>query len=286
MTAAGHMRHTLRRKSAWRVALPCLFGTVLAAVGLGAWPLALFDVAARAHAHDTGSAEDDTFTPPDASGWGRVAGLRYLEAVHGGAAASEQLPLVMLIHGLGDEPRADWLDLVPRDLRARIVMPRAPTPVDRGFSWFPYHAGSNRSEALVKHIAARAEQLANALATLRTQRPSLGLPIVAGFSQGGMLSFALAARHPEKLSLAIAISGTLPAALWPDRPADARIPLIRAFHGSADSTVPIAQTRRLVEQLRKLGYDIVLREYPQVGHKLTQDMRAAVSKLIADSLRK
>jgi phospholipase/carboxylesterase len=285
MTEDEPIRCAVRRGSARRRALTWLSATTLAAIALHAQPLALLEPDARAHAHDTGAADDETFTPPGASGWGNVAGLRYLEAVRGGASASERLPLVMLIHGLGDEPRTDWLDLVPRDLRARVVMPRGPIALDRGFSWFPYNARSNRSEALAKHIGARAEQLAKALATLRAQRPSLGLPIVAGFSQGGMLSFALAAQHPERLSLAIAISGTLPEPLWPDRPADARTPAIRVFHGSADSTVPIAQTRRLVEHLRKLSYDVVLHESPQVGHKLTQDMRAAVSKLIGDSLR-
>jgi phospholipase/carboxylesterase len=236
-------------------------------------------------AQDSAPGIEPKFRAPDATGWGDVAGLRYLEAVHGGAAANEALPMVILIHGLGDEPRADWLDLVPRDLRVRIIMPQAPTALARGYSWFPYRAGGKQPAALAQQIRARADQLAEAIATLHDERPTIGLPIVVGFSQGGMLSFALGVHHPDRVALAIPISGLLPEPAWPRQRANARTPLIRALHGTIDATVPIAQARRLVERLRQLGYDATLKEFPRVGHALTEDMRATVSQLIADGVR-
>src|SRR5688500_3007749 len=49
-------------------------------------------------------AEAPPFQAPDAAGWGRAAGLRYLERCLGGARPDDALPLVIMIHGLGDRP--------------------------------------------------------------------------------------------------------------------------------------------------------------------------------------
>src|SRR4051812_29496342 len=99
-----------------RLRLAALLIVALTAAGLGVFVNSRVDHAGA----------DDTFAPPDDQGWGRAAGFDYLEAVRGGARAAERLPMVVLIHGLGDAPRADWLDLVPQEVGARVIMPRAP----------------------------------------------------------------------------------------------------------------------------------------------------------------
>jgi phospholipase/carboxylesterase len=229
---------------------------------------------------------DETFVAPDAQGWGRVAEFHYLESVRGGARADERLPMVVLIHGLGDEPRRDWLDLVPRAARARVIMPRGPTPYHGGFSWFPFEIGDHRSDGLAKTLGPRAEQLAAALKLLQARRPTRGRPIVAGFSQGGMLSFAMATRYPERFELVVPISGGLPDALWPVRaaPGAARLP-IRALHGARDTIVPIEPARELTQRLRKLGYDATLREFPELGHSIAPEVRQQVIQELSAAVR-
>ena len=229
---------------------------------------------------------EDAFAAPDAHGWGRAGGFDYLERVSGGARANDRLPMVVLIHGLGDEPREDWLDLVPSDVPARVIMPRGPAAYARGYSWFPFQIGEHRSDSLAKHLGPRAQQLSAAIQILSARRPTRGLPIVAGFSQGGMLSFAMAARYPERFSLALPISGGLPDALWPKRAAAgaARLP-IRALHGVRDSIVPIAPSRELVQRLRGLGYDAELREFPELGHEIDTQVRQAVIQILTAAVR-
>ncbi|HKP62304.1 MAG TPA: dienelactone hydrolase family protein [Polyangiales bacterium] len=231
-------------------------------------------------------AADDKFAPPDARGWGRVAEFDYLESVRSGARPDERLPMVVLIHGLGDEPRADWLDLVPQDVRARVIMPRGPMPYHRGYSWFPFEIGEHRSASLAKTLGPRAQQLSAALQQLQARRPTRGLPIVCGFSQGGMLSFAMATRYPERFALALPISGGLPDALWPTRaPAGAaRLP-IRAVHGARDTIVPIEPTRELTARLRELGYDASLRELPELGHAISPEVRQQVISELSAAIR-
>jgi phospholipase/carboxylesterase len=234
------------------------------------------------------------FQAPDARGWGSVQGFRYLELVHGGARAEQRLPMVVLIHGLGDRPRQAWFDALKLDVTARVVMPEAPTPAGDGFSWFPFRVGQNEPKALARGISAACERLARAVETLRAERPTLGKPIVGGFSQGGMLSFALALRHPELIAFALPISGALPEPLWPEAHAPAGAPAIVALHGTADTIVPFEPTRRLVERLHGLGYDASLLSYAGVGHAIAEPMlpsirarlSAAVNRVAAESAAK
>ena len=230
---------------------------------------------------------DTSFRAPDASGWGRAGGLDYLEAMRGGAKPSERVPMVILIHGLGDSPRQDWLDLVASDVRVRVVMPRAPLPWNAGgYAWFPFRVGDDQTASLAKTLEPAAQQLAAAIASLAAQRPTQGAPIVAGFSQGGMLSFALATKYPERYAFVLPIAGGLPAVMWPGRaPAGAsRLP-IRALHGAEDSIVPIEPARRLVKHLQTLGFDAKLSEFPGLGHSIDPEVRERVIRELSAATR-
>lgn len=215
----------------------------------------------------------DAFQAPDADGFGRAAGLRYLEIVQGGKADAS-LPMVVMIHGMGDRARAELVDALGVTLPARFILPQAPDAYGDGYSWFGYMIrGDNPPGALANGIASADARLARALDALRTQRPTLGRPIVTGFSQGGMLSFALALRHPELVELAQPISGTLPEPLWPTaRATNGWQPPIRALHGNADTIVPIDGSQRLTAKLQELGYDATLMEFPEVGHEISAQM--------------
>ncbi len=208
--------------------------------------------------------------------------LRALELIVGAPSAERPLPLVVVLHGLGDAPSAEWLSLLALRTPARVVIPRAPKPYQGGFSWFDYRMRDRDPERLAVEIAAAGELVAGAIEALRTSRPTRGRAIVTGFSQGGMLSYALALRHPELIELAVPISGALPPRLWPERgPLGARVPAIRALHGSADEVVPYADDRALSEQLQRLGYDAQLATFDGVAHHISPAMRAQVANAIA-----
>ena len=230
----------------------------------------------------------EPFTPPDSRGWGRAAGLDYLERTIGGGDPAVPMPMLIMIHGLGDRPRHDWFggaDAI--DTPLRLIMPQAPTPYGQdGFAWFPFRARGNDPDDLARGISAAADRLARAITVLKTQRPTRGAPIVAGFSQGGMLSYALALRHPELVSFSHPISGLLPEPLWPSKRADSAAPSIAAMHGDADDLVPIEDDRRLQAHLRKLGHDAQLREFPGVGHTITPAMEAHSVELLNAAARR
>jgi phospholipase/carboxylesterase len=260
--------------------------------------LAVFSCNARSARRDSpaSAARQDAATPlesrepfaaPGPDGWGRVGSLRYLERTLGGGDPTQPLPLLIMIHGMGDAPRMDWFTGAGEiKTPLRLIMPQAPTPYYDGFSWFSYDPAQRDPQALARGISAAAEQLARAIELLRARRATIGRAIVTGFSQGGMLSYALALRHPELVAFSHPMSGTLPKRLWPaQKPADVRFPRIAAMHGDRDSLVPIAPTRELHARLSALGYDNSLREFAGVRHQITPEMEAYTVELLNSAAR-
>ena len=187
-------------------------------------------------------------------------------------APGDRLPMLILIHGLGDRPE-DFKHLID-DLpaTARVIVPRGLDPVDAdGWSWFPIRARSNDVAGLSQGIAAAADRLAALIAELERTRPT-SRRVVTGFSQGGMLSFALAVYHPKLLDLAVPVGGWLPPPLWPST-LPASPPKIVALHGEIDVAVKLEPTREAVAHLEKLGWPVTLKPYPEVGHAIPPVIR-------------
>jgi len=212
-----------------------------------------------------------------------AAGLVYVERVSGGANVDERLPLIVAIHGLGDEPAGFAGLVVDLPAPARIVLPRAPDPYDEGWSWFPVRARDGEVTALATGIRDAADRLAAMIVEISATRPVIGKAIVTGFSQGGMLAFTLAVHHPEVVEIAIPVGGWLPPPLWPEvRPTT--IPRIVALHGETDPTVRFAPTKASIEHLRALGWDATLRGYPGVKHAISPQMRVDLHALLAEAV--
>jgi phospholipase/carboxylesterase len=193
-----------------------------------------------------------------------------VELLTGGASPKDELPLIVAIHGLGDNPNAFSGIMRGFSGQARVLAPAGPTPYGGGFSWFPYRPGRTDAE-LSAGIHAAADRVAQFLRWAAQARPTSGRPIVTGFSQGGMLSFALAVEHPELVAGAYPMGGMLPRGLWPD--AKASFPPIVAFHGDADPIVSFDADRETVERLRQLGAHAELRTYDGVRHAVPPPMR-------------
>jgi phospholipase/carboxylesterase len=205
---------------------------------------------------------------PKAPVWPRrtkYEGVDFIELFPG--EADETAPLVVAIHGMGDKPD-NWIDTwrtFPQ--KAQIVLPRAFTKYGEGFSWFELRDGMS-DEELGTEVSVAEEKLWKGVARLAGPRKV----IVTGFSQGGVLSFASAARHPGKVVYAFPVSGLCPAALLPKN--KARAAPIFAFHGTADTLLPFKGGKGAVDAFKEQGNVATLKEYPGVGHTMTAEMRA------------
>jgi phospholipase/carboxylesterase len=183
------------------------------------------------------------------------------------AGADESAPLVVVVHGMGDKPDA-WIEpwsTFPG--RAQLVLPRAFTKYGDGYSWFEFREGMTDAE-FGAEVGAAEEKLWKGIAKLAGARKL----IVTGFSQGGMLSFAMASRHPDQIVYAFPVSGSCPGPLLPKDKVRAA-PLI-AFHGTSDTVLQYKWGEDAVKAFKERGSDATLKSYPGVGHAMTPDMRA------------
>jgi phospholipase/carboxylesterase len=210
--------------------------------------------------------------------------LRFVTRVPSGADDTTRLPLVVALHGLGDTPEA-FVELVSSmGLRLRVA---APAGLDRwgdGYAWFGL-----RTELLqaqwVAGMRRAAEVVTPEIARFATSHPTCGLPVVLGFSQGAMLSYAVLARPGAGVFAALPVAGLLPRELWPvARVVGGLLPSVTAFHGEADPRVSLADDRATLEAFRAVGFRADLRTYPGVGHAIPPavvgDLRAKLVELM------
>lgn len=197
--------------------------------------------------------------------------MRYLEHMTGGARPDERVPMIVALHPMGGDP-ADFLQMLRRyRRRARLILPYG-HPSGGMYIWYD----SVRDDVPAPLVTREADRIAAALVALVAARPTVGLPLVTGFSQGGIMTFALAVTHPEALAAAFPISGMLPPSLYPSAalssgPRPATLPPVTAFHGASDLAVPTRGARASIAELQRAGYTAELREYIGVEHETSDE---------------
>ena len=213
--------------------------------------------------------------------------LPFIEIVTGGARAGDELPLIIALHGRGDT--AEGFAPLFRDLpvRARVAVLRPPHAWGGGQAWFlGGWAPADKRRPTAAELLAHADRVVATAEAIRTSRPTRGKPVVMGFSQGGMLTWAVALKHPRAFAAAFPVAGFLfPEMLEQTRVDAAGLPKIVAFHGAADPLVSADDDRRGVQLLEKRGVRVDLRIYPGVAHELppalVNDLFAALSRALA-----
>jgi phospholipase/carboxylesterase len=202
-------------------------------------------------------------TSPGAEG-GEVGGFTYIERVTGGAKSNDTLPMIVALHGRGGTQRLFDRVFTGFAARARIIVPHGTSPEGKGFKWFEARSGGSDSD-FAEGARPVAAQLAAAIAELRTTRPTLGRPVVCGFSQGASLTWALVVLHPDQVATAFTFAGRLPDGLAPAAWTSPFRPEVHAFDGTNDPGN--AKTRATVEDVKRMGLQADLREYP-IGHEV------------------
>ncbi len=188
--------------------------------------------------------------------------------------------VLLLLHGYGADER-DLAALAPYldpEGRLLIVCPQGPEAVPgAGFSWYDM-AAADPSAAGVATVVDALDDLLDA--TCVEHGLDRADAIVAGFSQGGSLAYALGYRISAKPRPAGVVA--LSSFLLEDVPGIAYAwgedPLPPAFiaHGNQDPMLPAERGRRAAEILKERGAPVVYREYPmahQVALEEIEDVR-------------
>ncbi len=177
--------------------------------------------------------------------------------------------LILLLHGWGGDSRA-MLPLV-RALRlqfpqAAVLAPQAPHPHDGGGPGRQWYAVADLTpDNWAARVAAALPPLHDwVLAQQRRLAVGPAATALGGFSQGAILSLALALQHDGIAGRVLAFGGCLTA---PPLTAP-RHTTLHLFHGGADTVIPADGSRQALERLAELQGDATLDIAEGIGHEL------------------
>lgn len=195
---------------------------------------------------------------------------------------------VIWLHGLGDSgngfaPVVPVLGL-PQDHAIRFIFPHAPeqpVTINQGHvmrSWYDIKSMDLHNRADMTGVLASEKRVQ----ALIQEQVDLGIPassiVLAGFSQGGVLSLFAGLRYPEKLAGIMALSCYLPTAdKLPEQCHSAnKTTAILQNHGEQDDVVPMSAGQMAHQLLQADGYDVTWKSY-RMPHSVLQEQLADIS---------
>ena len=212
--------------------------------------------------------------------------ISYTEEILGSAPANAPLPMIVLLHGKQGRPENIRRAFAGLRGPARVIVPRGAPFGGGGYVWWDLHIKDNDPRAFAVAAREATRRMAGLIRQLVRDRPTLGRPVVSGFSQGAIVAYSLAVLDPDLVSAAFPLSGVLPLGLEPATwPSGTRMPAVHAFHGGQDPIVPLPLDRDSVARLVALGLPATLTVYPSMAHVTEPEEMSVVIPQIEDALR-
>lgn len=179
-------------------------------------------------------------------------------------------PLLLLLHGYGSN-EADLFSFAPElPDEYYIISARAPYNLQYGsYAWYAinFDAAQNKFSDNDQARTSR-DVIANFIDELVANYPIDANNVnLIGFSQGSILSYAVALSYPEKVNKVVAMSGYVNLDIATEDYLKNNLSKLKIFasHGTVDQVIPIEWARKTPSILQKLGVAITYKEYP-VGH--------------------
>jgi poly(3-hydroxybutyrate) depolymerase len=201
-----------------------------------------------------------------------------------------QWPLVVALHGAGSNHRhmlrrVFGLDNLPGESDEEASRNEVTFPDVPAFVVAPYGRGE-----VMGYDGLGEQDVLRVLADVRrAYKIDPARVALTGLSMGGGGTWTIGLRHPELFSALAPVCGVTDVRKWilpaeagdfDDKALDAMSPLAFAenaaglrvyiFHGDADPVVPVADSRRMVERYKALGWfgkSVWYTEYPGVDHR-------------------
>ena len=179
-------------------------------------------------------------------------------------------PLLLLLHGYGsnEEDLFSFATELPEEYY--VVSARAPYNMQYGsYAWYAINFDADENKFSDNEQARNSRDLIACFIDELVKNYPIETANVTliGFSQGTILSYAVALSHPEKVQRVVAMSGYINPEIL--RENYLRNPFanlkIFASHGTVDQVIPVEWGRKAKPFLDNLGIKITYKEYP-IGH--------------------
>ncbi|WP_299128818.1 alpha/beta fold hydrolase [uncultured Winogradskyella sp.] len=186
------------------------------------------------------------------------------------SSLKENAPLLIMCHGYGSDEN-DLFSFAPELTdELFIISLQAPYPMQPyGNAWYAINFDAvngkwSDDEQAKQSVNLISEFIDYACSTYPVDSKNVTL---LGFSQGSILSYAVALRYPKKIKNIVALSGYINEAILPDQIKNKDVAHLNFFcsHGSVDQVIPIDWAKKTPKFLDDLGINNSYKEYP-VGH--------------------
>jgi len=180
----------------------------------------------------------------------------------------ENPPLLILLHGYGSNEHDlfSFANELPDELL--IISAKAPlTLMPNSYAWYTIHLDNieGKFSDIPEALKAR-DTIATFIDEIK-QQYRVGKTFLLGFSQGTILSYAVALNYPEKIQHVIALSGYINDELLPETFDESSYKNLDFFisHGTVDQVLPLEWAQNAPPFLNNLNIQNNYKEYP-VGH--------------------
>jgi len=187
----------------------------------------------------------------------------------------EKTPVLFMFHGYGSDENDlfSFASELPEELC--VISVRAPYPMQpQGNAWYAIYFDeaqgkfSNDEQAIESR-----DKIANFIDEAITAYNLDAVNIsILGFSQGTILSYAVALSYPKKIKNVIALSGYLNEDILKEGYDKNNFSHLNIYcsHGSEDQVIPVDWARKAPVKFTELGILTSLQEFP-VGHGVAPD---------------
>ena len=182
----------------------------------------------------------------------------------------ENAPLMIMLHGYGSDENDlfSFVSELPEELF--IISVRAPYSMQPfGNAWYAIHFDAEENKWNDTEQAIQSRDLIAKFIDVACQKYPVDKNNVTllGFSQGTILSYAVALTYPKKVRNIIALSGYISEDLLPEHLENKDYSHLNFYcsHGSLDQVIPVEWAKKAPKFLNKLNIKHVYSEFP-VGH--------------------
>lgn len=183
----------------------------------------------------------------------------------------ENSPAIFMIHGYGSnkEDLYSFADSLPEEYV--VFSLQAPYGLhDFGYAWYALDLDKEHwSDISQAHLSKKQilDFIDKACELYYLDRRKITL---LGFSQGCILSLAIALSNPEKISRVVGLSGYLEEKMLEKSFGNKDFSNLKVYisHGISDQIIPVEWARETSKKLQKMGIDCTYEEYP-VGHNVS-----------------
>lgn len=183
---------------------------------------------------------------------------------------TDKNPLLLLLHGYGSNEQDLFSFATELPDEYYVISARAPYDLQYGsYAWYAINFDADQNKFSDNDQARKSRDLIARFIDELTQNYPIDATKITlfGFSQGTILSYAVALSYPEKVQRVVALSGYINEEILVENYKNNDFSKLQIFasHGTVDQVVPYVWAKKAPDFLTALNIPNVFKDYP-VGH--------------------